>query len=126
MNRAPALIAAAAIMAGLLAGCGGSTSDMTVNGTVVVSDDPAAGEYPPVDVGSQVTVTDPSGKVIGFTSLNGNASQGALYTLTYGFTVEVPEGDSSYGIAVSGLTGTTQFTEQQMEKGPAICAGQAC
>jgi hypothetical protein len=24
------------------------------------------------------------------------------------------------------LTGTTQFTEAQMKKGPAICAGDAC
>jgi hypothetical protein len=99
---------------------------MMVNGTVVVSDNPAAGEYPPVDVGSQVTVTDPSGKVIGFTTLTGNATQGPTFTLTFGFTVKVPEGDSSYGISVGGLQATTRFTQQQMQQGPAVCAGDAC
>ena len=68
----------------------------------------------------------PSGKVIGFTSLNGNAPQGATFTLTFGFTVKVPEGESSYGIHVDGLTGTTQFTQKQMQQGPALCAGSAC
>ena len=104
----------------------GPPPQVTVNGTVEVSDDPAAGEYPPVDVGSQVTVTDPSGKVIGFTTLNGNAAQGPTFTLTFGFTAKVPEGESSYGISVSGLQGTTRFTQQQMQQGPAICAGDAC
>ena len=99
---------------------------MTVNGTVIVADNPVAGENSPVDTGSQVTVTDPSGKVIGFTELNGNAKQGALYTLTFGFTVKVPEGESSYGIAVSGLTGTTRFTQAQMQQGPTLCGGDAC
>jgi hypothetical protein len=99
---------------------------MTVSGTVVVPDDPAAGAYPPVDIGSQVTVTDPAGKVIGFTALNGNASQGATFTLSFGFTVKVPEGESSYGIQVDGLTGTTQFTQAQMQDGPALCSGDAC
>jgi hypothetical protein len=99
---------------------------MTVNGTVIVPDDPLSGDTSPVSDGSQVTVTDPAGKVIGFTTLNGNAPQGALYTLTYGFTVKIPEGESSYGIAVSGLTGVTRFTQAQMRQGPALCGGDAC
>lgn len=97
---------------------------MTVNGTVVVDD--IVGQPPPVDTGSQVTVTDPSGKVLAFTQLNGNATQGATFTLTYGFSVKVPEGEASYGITVSGLQGTTRFTQAQMQAGPHICAGQAC
>jgi hypothetical protein len=64
--------------------------------------------------------------VIGFTTLNGNANQGPVFTLTFGFTVKVPEGESSYGITVAGLTGTTQFTQAQMKAGSAICAGNAC
>ena len=121
------LLLAAVFSALLLAACGSSTpSDMTVHGTVVVSDNPAGGQPAPVDVGSQVTVTDPSGKAIGFTSLDGNAPQGATFTLTFGFTVKVPEGESSYGITVSGLTGTTRFTQAQMQQGPSICAGAAC
>jgi hypothetical protein len=129
MNRRSAPLALLLLAAALtlsLTACSSPPPQMTVNGTVVVSDNPVAGITSPVDVGSQVTVTDPSGKVIGFTTLNGNATQGALYTLTYGFTVKVPEGESSYGITVSGLTGTTRFTQQQMMQGPAICAGNAC
>jgi hypothetical protein len=99
---------------------------MTVKGTVRVPDNPASGEQPPVDDTSQVTVTDPSGKVIGFTTLNDNADQGATFTLTYGFTVKVPEGESSYGITVSGLSGTTRYTQAQMKAGPALCSGDAC
>ena len=127
MNRAPFLLAAVFSALFLLAACGSSPPpDMTVHGTVVVSDNPAGGQPAPVDVGSQVTVTDPSGKVIGFTSLDGNAPQGATFTLTFGFTAKVPEGESSYGITVSGLSGTTRFTQAQMQQGPAICAGTAC
>ena len=99
---------------------------MTVNGTVVVPDNPADGDTSSVGEGTQVTVTDPSGKVIAFTVLNDNAPQGATFTLTYGFTVKVPEGESSYGIAVSGLTGTERYTQQQMQQGPALCSGDAC
>lgn len=125
MNR-PATLIAAAILAAALSSCSSTPAQMTVHGTVVVEDNPAAGINPPVDVGSQVTVTDPAGKVIGFTSLNGDADQGATFTLTFGFTMKVPEGESSYGITVQGLTGTTRYTEAQMRKGPAICAGDAC
>ena len=125
-----ARIRAAAALAGLLTApfllgaCSSAPPDMTVNGTVIVDD--IVGQPPAVDTGSQVTITDPSGKVIAFTTLNGNAKQGAAFTLTFGFTVKVPEGESSYGITVTGLQGTTRFTQQQMMQGPAICAGQAC
>jgi hypothetical protein len=124
-RRSAASFAIASLAASLtLASCSSAPQEMTVNGTVAVED--IVGQAPAVDTGSQVTVTDPSGKVIAFTTLNGNAKQGALFTLTFGFTVKVPEGESSYGITVSGLTGTTQFTQAQMQQGPAICAGNAC
>jgi hypothetical protein len=109
-----------------MAGCSSAPQYMTVNGTVTVYDNPGTGIVEPVQAGSQVTVTDPAGKVIGFTTLNENAKQGAVFTLTYGFTVKVPEGESSYGIAVNGLQGTMQFTQKQMQQGPALCAGDAC
>jgi hypothetical protein len=125
MKRPATLIATLAIMA-LAAGCSSAPAQMTVHGTVIVPDNPVAGENSPVDVGSQVTVTDPSGKVIGFTQLNGDAKQGQTFTLTFGFVVKVPEGESSYGIAVSGLSGTERYTEQQMKQGPALCSGDAC
>src|SRR6185437_4733560 len=107
------------------AGCASAPHDMTVHGTVRVVDDPVSSPSPIHD-GDQVTITDPAGKVIAFTTLNGNADQGPALTLTFGFVVKVPEGDSSYGVHVSGLSGTTQFTQAEMEKGPAICAGDAC
>ena len=123
------MLAAFAIAVGVslsLAACGGAPQQMTVKGVVTVPDDPASGNDPPVSDSSQVTITDPSGKVIAFTTLNDNAPQGATLTLSYGFTVKVPEGDSSYGIQVQGLTGTTRFTQKQMQQGPAICSGDAC
>lgn len=123
-RRAASLFLAAALTAALTAACSSTPPDMTVHGTVVVDD--IVGQPPAVDTGSQVTVYDPSGKVIGFTTLNGNATQGALYTLTFGFTVTVPEGESSYGITVSGLQGTREFSQAQMQAGPMLCAGQAC
>jgi len=81
----------------LAAGCSSAPARFTVHGTVRVPDNPAAGEGSPVQVGDQVTITDPSGKVIGFTHLNGDADQGPTFTLTFGFTVQIPQGESSYG-----------------------------
>ena len=54
--------------------CSSAPPQMTVNGTVTVEDNPDQGVYPPVQDGSQVTVTDASGKVIAVTGLNDNAS----------------------------------------------------
>ena len=67
--RPSVLITIAAIALTASSGCSSTPQDMTVKGTVVVEDNPAAGIDPPVQVGSQVTVTDPAGKVIGFGSL---------------------------------------------------------
>ncbi len=121
LKYAPALLA----LAIAVTACSSAPQQMTVNGTVIVPDD-VLGATSPVSDGSQVTITDPSGKVIGFTTLNGNAPQGATLTLTYGFTVKVPEGESSYGITVNGLSGTERYTQQQMQQGPALCSGDAC
>jgi len=121
LRYAPALLALAIAMTA----CSSAPQQMTVNGTVIVPDD-SLSDPSPVSDGSQVTVTDPSGKVIGFTTLNGNAPQGATLTLTYGFTVKVPEGESSYGITVNGLSGTERYTQKQMQQGPALCSGDAC
>ena len=124
MKRPATLIAALAIV--LAAGCSSAPAKFTVDGTVRVPDNPAAGEGSPVQIGDQVTITDPSGKVIGFTHLNGDADQGPTFTLTFGFTVKVPAGESSYGVHVDGLTGTEQYTEKQMRARPALCSGDAC
>ena len=125
-STAAASFAAAALLAAALSSCSSTPATMTVHGTVTVPDNPAAGEPSPVSDTSQVTVTDPSGKVLAFTTLDGDAPQGRTFTLTYGFTVKVPEGESSYGVHVAGLDGTTQFTQAKMKAGPAVCAGTAC
>jgi hypothetical protein len=117
--------AAAAILAAALSSCSSAPAQMTVKGTVRVVDNEPIDPLP-VNSGTQVTITDPSGKVIGVATLGNSDSQGPTGTLTFGFTVKLPEGDKYYGVHVDGLSGTTQFTQAQMEKGPAICAGNAC
>jgi hypothetical protein len=133
-------IRAVAVLAGLLAApflvtaCSSPPQYMTVNGTVEVavqSFDEFA-QYPQInDDDAQVTITDPSGKVIAVTTANnGNVNQGPSAigdeTETVGFTVKVPKGLSFYGISVSGISGTVHFTQAQMQAGPALCAGDAC
>jgi hypothetical protein len=123
MNR----LVIAGILAGLafLTGCVSSAQDMTVHGTVRVVDNEPIDPLP-VNFGDQVTVTDPSGKVLGVGHLGDSDDQGPTGTLTFGFTVKLPEGEKYYGVHVDGLTGTTQFTQKQMQQRPAICAGDAC
>lgn len=123
---AAATFAAAALLAAALSSCSSTPATMTVNGTVIVPDNPASGDTSTVTEGTQLTVTDPAGKVLAFTTLNGNADQGRTFTLTYGFTVKVPEGESSYGVSISGVPGTQHYTQQQMKQRPALCVGDAC
>ena len=123
MRRAATLIAVLAIA--LTAGCSSAPAQMTVHGTVRVIDNRPIGPLP-VSFGDQVTVTDPSGKVIGVGHLGDSDDQGRIGTLTFGWTARVPEGQKYYGIHVDGLQGTTQFTQAQMQHGPAACAGAAC
>jgi len=145
-----ARIRAAAAVAGLLAApfllgaCSSSPPpDMTVHGVVELATQQFSeiqpGEvdynasYYQVDQGNaQVTITDPSGKVLAVAPLdNGNVSQppvpasGGL-DINTGWTAKVPEGLSFYGVSVSGISGTIHFTEQQMKAGPAVCVGDAC
>jgi hypothetical protein len=124
MNRAYGLILAA-ITALTAAGCSSTPAQMTVHGTVRVVDNVPIDPLP-VNSGTQVTITDPSGKVIGVATLGNSNDQGPLGTLTFGYTVKVPEGDSYYGVRVEGLNGTTQFTQAEMQHGPAICGTGAC
>ena len=134
MKRTPGLTAATAVTVLALAGCSSSPPDMTVKGTVevAVQDYSDFSAYPQITNDSaQVTVTDPSGKVIGVaTADNGNVNQGPSaegdMTETVGFSVKVPEGLSFYGISVSGSPGTIHFRQAQMKAGPALCAGDAC
>jgi hypothetical protein len=117
----------------LLAACGSTTPpDMTVHGTleIAVQDYSEFQQYyaQAYRGNAQVTITDPSGKVIAVTTADdGNAAQSSqTETLTWGWTAKVPEGLSFYGISVTGGNGKVQFTEQQMRQGPGVCIGDAC
>lgn len=119
--RPVALLIPAAALAFLAAGCGSTPADMTVHGTVT---GPNLISGAPVQDGSQVTVTDPSGKVIGFASLSEDSA--TENTILFRFTVKVPEGEPSYGITIQGVQGVTRFTQAQMKQGPGVCIGDAC
>jgi len=106
---------------------------MTVHGTLEIAVQDYSefqADYPAATNGNaQVTITDPSGKVIAVTTADdGNVNQAAQSeTLTWGWTAKVPEGLSYYGISVTGGTGgPVQFTQQQMKAGPGVCVGDAC
>lgn len=146
MTRRPvsaALLLAAALAVTFTAGCASTAPDMTVHGTVELATQQFS-EIQPGQVdyndayyqvdqdNAQVTITDPSGKVLAAVPLDdGNVNQPPLsatggLAINIGFTAKVPEGESSYGISVSGVNGTIRFTEQQMKAGPALCVGDAC
>jgi hypothetical protein len=124
------------VMAALaVAACSSSPPPMTVHGTVevAVQDYSEFASYTQIQHdNTQVTVTDPSGKVIAVTTAaDDNVAQGPSVpgdlTLTVGFTVKVPQGLSFYGITVTGGGNTpVQFTQAQMQQGPAVCIGNAC
>lgn len=134
--RRPPLLLVAASFAPLLllAACGSSPPpDMTVHGTLEI----AVQDYSEFQTtyrqaytgNAQVTITDPSGKVIAATTADdGNVSQPSGYeVLAWGWTVKVPEGLSLYGVSVSDSAGSPfQFTQAQMRQGPGVCIGDAC
>lgn len=117
-----------------LAACSSPPPQMTVNGTVeiAVQSYDEFQDYSQIENDTaQVTVTDPTGKVIAVTTAdNGNVKQGPSLpedmTLTAGFTVKVPEDLSFYGISVTGVSGTIHYTQSQMQQGPSLCVGDAC
>lgn len=131
-------IRAAAALAGFLAvlgACSSSPQYMTVNGTLEI----AVQDYSEFQTTylqaytghAQITITDPSGKVIAVTTADGqNANQlpaSAGETLIYGWTAKVPEGLSFYGVSVTGVPGApVQFTQAQMRQSPGVCIGDNC
>jgi hypothetical protein len=75
MRRTLALIASAAISALAVTACGSSPPPVAAHGELTVYNNPFGGlsmseAYPDVTDGSQVTVTDPAGKVIGTGTLS--------------------------------------------------------
>jgi hypothetical protein len=122
MNKAAL---AAAGLAVALTGCG--SSPQTVRGSV---EDCTTALNP----GDQITVTDPSGSVIGTGTLDAGVSTplpaallpwaagtGYAGDVTYKFRVTVP-GETRYGVTV-GTHGTIWFTPREMTAGPALALG---
>ena len=131
--RPTALLIPLAAIAFLAAACSSPPQQMTVHGTLeiaVQTYDEFRASYPAATNGNaQVTITDPSGKVIAVTTADdGNVNQSSQSeTLTWGWTAKVPAGLSYYGISVTGGNGApVQFTQAQMKQGPGVCIGDAC
>lgn len=142
-RRHAPLVLLAAIALTATAGCSSPPPDMTVHGIVELATQQFSeiqpgqvdynAAYYQVDQGNaQVTVTDPSGKVLAVAPLDdGNVNQPPLgapggLDINTGWTAKVPEGEPLYGIAVSGVPGTIHFTQAQMMAGPSVCVGDAC
>lgn len=105
----------------LAVGCSTGPQQMTVHGTVKVANSLSGTS---VSNGSQVSVTDSSGHVIGTAALNQQSADANVVIFT--FTVKVPEGESSYSVTVSGLSGTQVFSQKEMRAGPSLCEQDAC
>jgi hypothetical protein len=141
-------------MAGLLAvpvflgACSSPLPPVTANGTLTVEVNPLGGisltdAYPDITDGSQVTVTDPSGKVIGTGTLSYSQVRTDVEALilgkamglgaeadlmeadiaVYTFTVTgLPGGETRYGFSVGTNRGTIWESPQQV-KDPALSLG---
>jgi hypothetical protein len=121
---AGALVCAAAALT--MAGCSSASPGITAHGLVTVEEscDQGTADYPDIGPGAQVTVTDPSHKVV-TTSILGSQHSRQLVkgagdfgaVCSYPFTVKVPAGLARYGITVSHR-GTIYYSPAQMAKGP--------
>ena len=145
MNRAPALIAAA-IVAAVLAGCSSGPPPVKSHGTITLMANPLGGDpvseaYPDVTDGSQVIITDSSGKVIGTGTLSPDIGQESVLRqmtaaslkvdadllapdiVVYQFAVTVPGGLDRYGVKVGQNRGTIYETAKEMKNGPSLTLG---
>lgn len=144
MKAIIAVLAAAAVVA--LAGCGSGPVPIKSHGSVIVFASPFNGQnvqdaYPDIASGSQVTVTDSSGKVIGTGTLNSDpaktaatlvtatagtgltASEMTEFVAVYDFTVTVPSGLDRYGIKIGQNRGTIYESSMEMKQGPSLTLG---
>ncbi len=113
---------------GALAGCP-SPKTITTLGvqTVEVTGISPSDAYPDIHDGTQVTVIDSKGVVIGDGILTEIASS-RLDEEDFVFKVTVPAGLPRYGIQVGSTNrhGTVWFSEKEMREGPGLCIGDAC
>lgn len=145
MNRTPVLIAAAIAVA-VLAGCSSGPPPVKSDGTVTLMANPLGGDpvseaYPDVANGSQVVVTDSSGKVVGIGTLSPDTGEESVLRqmtaaslkvdadllapdiVVYQFAVTVPGGLDRYGVKVGQNRGTIYETAKEMKDGPSLTLG---
>lgn len=92
-------------------------STFDVHGTLVIQDDCTSLGYSDIGTGTQVTVTDESGTVLGIGDLG---QQGQC---RWSFLVlNVPAGHRFYGVGI-GRRGTIQYTEAQLRAGVSLSLG---
>jgi hypothetical protein len=124
---------------------GSTAPPVTGHGTLIVYLNPFSGlnmqdAYPDITNGSQVTVTDDSGKVIGTGTLAYSKTQTFLFLMEaaakygqtaadlapdvaiYTFTVTVPGGEQRYGFTVGKNRGTIWVPPSQV-KDPGLTLG---
>lgn len=152
-----AAVAALALAGGVTAGLalsGGSTPPPIVShGTVtlltgIIGGPEVTSAYPDVTNGSQITVVNSSGTVLGTGTLsyslpetaadatsmaaafNGDAGgsavtpgEMAVHVAVYDFTVNVPGEQTRYGVTVGQNRGTEWLSAAQMKSGPALQIG---
>jgi hypothetical protein len=144
-----ALLVLVLVLVFVVAACGSSAPPIAANGTLTVEVNPLGGvevsnAYPDITDGSQVTVTDSSGTVVGTGTLSysktqtdaealvlgtamglgANADDLDLDVGVYTFTVTgLPGGEARYGIKVGQNRGTIWFTASQMKAGPSLTLG---
>jgi hypothetical protein len=109
----------------------GSPAAITAHGQLQIMGDnalQASQDFPDITDGTEVVITDPSGKVIGTGTLgydqaashDSNTGLGQMLDwVAYDFTVTVPGGEPRYGVRVT-THGTVWFTSAQMQKGPSL------
>jgi len=123
MNRYVIKFGAAAATAVLiLTACSSGEANITAKGMVRVCQGGA--DNTGLTAGSQVTVVDPTSKVVGVSSLtemsNPPATDTAALYGDYTFTVTVPGGLPHYGIEVGTGAAPVWFSVNQMKSGPTI------
>lgn len=138
-----ALVVAGAII--IFLSSGSTAPPVTGHGSLTVYLNPFSGlnmqdAYPDITSGGQVTVTDPSGKVIGTGTLSYSKKDTVLFLMEaaakypqiasslandvviYTFTVAVPGGEQRYGFSVGKNRGTIWVPSSQV-KDPGLTLG---
>ena len=139
MSRAALLLAAPAALCFLLSACSTAPQDMTVSGTIkltTLNGRPPAQAYDSCcGIVTQVNITadDGPGNYSGqpwneaVTDMTLKSSSPGV--MVYTFTAQVPDDAETYQISMPCCTQALEgrdFTLEQMQAGPAVCAGDGC